>query len=415
MTDYVKKYVSGCAACIRAKKRNQRRHGSLKPLPVLEGPWQWTESDHIVKLPESKGYDSIYVVVDRFTKMGHFIPCREEATEEDIVDLHLKYVWKHHGLPLIHSTDRHGKFTGNYVRKLFKGLGIEQRFSTAYHPQTQGQVENLNGWLETYLRIFCNQRKENWADLLHLAEYAWNNHHHTSLGTTPFYANYGFHPTMTDRASIGQDLPKRIERLVEHREHIRQHLARSQEIQKAAYDRWRGKTPSLKEGDMVFLSTENLVTHEGMKKLTDLRTGPFKIIKRVSDSAYKLELPPRWRVHPVFNIELLTPAEPDPIPGRVLDKPPPEEIGGEFHHVIDRLVNACWTNGKTPWFQYRVHYKGEDKSMDEWQFRDDLLEDLGAESLMDFEEEFYKGNPGAPRYTDAPRPSKPRRGYKKSS
>jgi hypothetical protein len=68
-----------CPTCIRAKKRNYKLHGTLKPLPIPEGPWQWTESDHIVKLPKSKGFDSIYVVVDRFTKMAHFIPTTEKV------------------------------------------------------------------------------------------------------------------------------------------------------------------------------------------------------------------------------------------------------------------------------------------------------------------------------------------------
>src|ERR1700748_1758485 len=125
--------------------------------------------------------------------MAHFIPTTERVSEEDLIDLHMKYVWKHHGLPMVHSTDRHSNFTSKYIQKMFRALGIEQRFSTAYHPQTQGQVENLHGWLETYLRMFCNAQKTNWADLLHLAEFAWNNHHHSSTEMTPFYANTGMH------------------------------------------------------------------------------------------------------------------------------------------------------------------------------------------------------------------------------
>ncbi len=151
MHDYITQYVNNCTTCIRAKKRNYKLHRVLRPLPIPEGPWQWTKSDHIVKLPRSKGFDSIYVVVDRFTKMAHFIPTTERVSEEDLIDIHLKNIWKLHGLPLIHSTDRHGNFTLKYVQKMFKALGIEQRFSSAYHPQTQGQVENLNGWLETFL------------------------------------------------------------------------------------------------------------------------------------------------------------------------------------------------------------------------------------------------------------------------
>ena len=230
MHEYVTKYVTNCQICIRAKKRNYKLHGVLRPLPIPEGPWQWTESDHIVKLPKSKGFDSIYVVMDRFTKMAHFMPTTEKANEEDLIDLHIKNVWKLHGTPLIHSTDRHGNFTSKYVQKMFKALGIEQRFSMAYHPQTQGQVENLNGWLEQFLRMFCDHCKENWADLLPMAEFAWNNHHHSSLDMTPFYANTGMHPTITDVPSEGQyDVPKRIKRIMESQADIKAQLLRSQE------------------------------------------------------------------------------------------------------------------------------------------------------------------------------------------
>jgi hypothetical protein len=236
--DYITKYVTFCSTCIRAKKWNYKLHGTLKPLPIPEGPWQWTESDHIVKLPKSKGYDSIYVVVDRFTKMAHFIPTTEKASEDDLIDLHMRNVWKLHGMPLIHSTDRHGNFTSKYIWKMFKALGIEQRFSTAYHPQTQGQVENLNGWLETYLRMFCDHQKRNWASLLHTAEFAWNNHHHSSLGMTPFYANSGMHPTTTDVPSMGQtDTVGRITRIHESRELAKALLVKAQEEQKVTYDR----------------------------------------------------------------------------------------------------------------------------------------------------------------------------------
>jgi hypothetical protein len=85
-----------------------------------------------------------------------------------------------------------------------KVLGVDQRFSTAYHPESQGQVESNNKWLETYLRIFSAYRQDDWADFLHTAEFAYNNHHHPSIEMTPFYANYGYHPVYTNRASPDQ-------------------------------------------------------------------------------------------------------------------------------------------------------------------------------------------------------------------
>ena len=398
MHEYIKQYVNNCQMCIRAKKRNYKLHGVLRPLPIPEGPWQWTESDHIVKLPVSKGFDSIYVVVDRFTKMAHFIPTTERVSEEDLIDIHLKNVWKLHGLPLIHSTDRHGNFTSKYVQKMFKALGIEQRFSSAFHPQTQGQVENLNGWLETFLHMFCDHRKENWADLLHLAEFAWNNHHHSSLDMTPFYANYGMHPTMTDLPSEGQyNLPKRIQRLLESREQVKAQLLEAQERQSEVYNRSRTLEPEFKVGDKVYLSTRNLPTDEGIKKLSDLRTGPFTIMKRIGDGAYKLKMPSSFKMNPVFNVSLLTKWQPDPIEGRAHPEPPPIIVNNKEEYVVRKFLDSNWLRKH---FQYKVTYEGYGKEHDEWLFRDNLLEDLGPESLLDFEEDFFRRHPKAKRYTD---------------
>ena len=144
-------YIGSCNVCAQHKHTNQRPTGTLQVLLVLEGPWQWTQSDHVTGLPKSRGHDAIYVVMDRLTKMAHFIPTSTWATAEDLAQLHLNHVWKLHGVPKVHNMDRGPLFTAEYKKRFFKGLGINQRFSTPYHPQTQGQVENLNKWMETYI------------------------------------------------------------------------------------------------------------------------------------------------------------------------------------------------------------------------------------------------------------------------
>ena len=92
-------------------------------------------------------------------------------------------------------------------------------------------------------------------------------------------------------------------------------MKEAQERQAATYDKNRNKEPEFVLGDKVYLSTKNLITDEGAKKLSDLCTGPFEIIKKVGDGAYKLKLPVHVKVNPVFNVTLLTKWQPDPIPG----------------------------------------------------------------------------------------------------
>ena len=147
----------------------------------------------------------------------------------------------------------------------------------------------------------------------------------------------------------------------------------------------------------MYLSTDNLITDEGSKKLSDLRTGPFTILKKVGDGAYKLKLPPHMKVNPTFNISLLTKSRLDPILGRAPSELSPVVINNQEEYVIQKFLDSNWL-GKH--FQYKVCYGGYGKEHDEWLFRDDLLEDLGEESLQDFKKEFYDKHPKAKRHTD---------------
>ncbi len=164
--------------------------------------------------------------------------------------------------------------------------------------------------------MFCNHQKDNWNALLHMAEFAWNNHYHHSIRITPFYANYGRHPVLTNRAPLEDiPVPKRVERIHEVQKEIEGDLHLVSRIQKKYFDQRRGMNPQFQVGERVYLETENLVTDEGSRKLSDKRTGPFEIVRRISESAYELKLPPHMNCHPVFNIDLLSKTPIDKISG----------------------------------------------------------------------------------------------------
>jgi len=173
---FTKCYVQGCHTCAWNKNHNRKPGGLLQPLAIPEGPWLWTQLDFIVELPKSQGYNAIYVIADHLTKMAHFIPCNSNCLSEQLAELHIKHVWPLHGLPLCHNMDHGSQFMATYMHNLQKALGIEQRLSMAYHPQSQGQVESNNKWLETYLHMFSAYWQDDWADFLHTAEFAYNNH-----------------------------------------------------------------------------------------------------------------------------------------------------------------------------------------------------------------------------------------------
>ena len=206
MKEYITTYVQGCSICAKAKRKNVKDQGKLQPLLNPMTPWHWTESDLIGPLPKSKGKDAIYIVVDRFTKYAYFVACNTTETAQSLAHLHVKHVWAHKGLPQIHSFDWGPQFNAEYTKELYKKLGIEHRLSMAYHPQSQGQVKNLNRWLETYLQMFIGHCQDNWVNHLHTAQFAWNNHYHASIGMTPFFASQICHPQMTDVTPSSKDL-----------------------------------------------------------------------------------------------------------------------------------------------------------------------------------------------------------------
>jgi hypothetical protein len=280
--------MQGCHTCRRAKHRNQCEHGKLQPIPTPDGPWQWIQSDFVGELPKSNGFNTIYVVSDRLTKMAHFILTTTDISTPDLMKLHICHVWKLHGIPLIHGMDHGSTFTANFMKSIYKDLGIELQFSTAYHPQTQGQVENNNKWMEMYLRMFCSHRQDDWADLLLTAEFAYNNHHHLSINMTPFFANYGYHPTLMNMPSAAQsgEPDKRIQWIHDMQAECKHVIERLQDIVKRAYDKWKGDNPGFQVGLLVWLEATNLLMDEPSPKLASKRHGPFKVAKKLSDLMY---------------------------------------------------------------------------------------------------------------------------------
>ena len=156
LPDYVKRYMQGCHTCRQVKHQNQHELGKLQLIPTPEGPWQWIQSDFVGELLKLDSFNAIYVVSNRLMKMAHFIPMMTNISTPDLMKLHIRHIWKLHGIPLEHGTDCGSTFTVNFTQNIYTELRIEPRFSTAYHPQTQGQVENNNKWMETYLRMFCS-------------------------------------------------------------------------------------------------------------------------------------------------------------------------------------------------------------------------------------------------------------------
>ena len=141
--------------------------------------------DFITCLPKNfLHHDSIMVGVDKLSKVSHFIPVECTYKDVNIVDIFMKQIFRLHGVPKVIVSDRDTKFTGNFWKDLFKGLGTQLNFSIAYHLQTDGQTERVNQVLEDMLRMYVMDKLGKWEDYLHLVDFAYNNNFQVYAGTS---------------------------------------------------------------------------------------------------------------------------------------------------------------------------------------------------------------------------------------
>src|SRR5882762_5340291 len=208
------KFVEGCATCQQMKPNTHPTTPGLIPIVSTSTiPVDQITMDFITDLPESDGFDSIFVVVDHgLTKGVIFIPCNKTIDAMGTADLYINHVYKRFGLPSIMISDRGPQFAAKTFQELTKALKIDHRMSTAYHPQTDGQTERVNQELENHLRILCRNDPNTWAKNLPIAEFAHNQRTHEARQTSPFKLMYG-----TEPVSIPMAIPRVTAPAVEER------------------------------------------------------------------------------------------------------------------------------------------------------------------------------------------------------
>ncbi|MBW0485350.1 hypothetical protein O181_025065 [Austropuccinia psidii MF-1] len=180
MTQFIKDYVSSCQQFSRKKNIHHKKFGLLKPLLIPNGPGICLSMDFITQLPLSNSFDSILVIVDRFSKMEVFIPTFSSLTSLDLTHLLIKNKFSNHGLPSRIVSDRGSLFVSLFRTNLCQQLKISRDLSTAYHPEADGQTERVNQILEQYLWMYFSYHQDNWNTWLPLAQFAHHNSHHSS-------------------------------------------------------------------------------------------------------------------------------------------------------------------------------------------------------------------------------------------
>jgi hypothetical protein len=191
MKQDVHNFVAECDVSQCNKGETIKTLGTLQLLPIPPSIWRDISMDFIVGLPKSGNKSVIMVVVDRLSKYAHLCSLQHPFTASIVAQLFMDQVFKLHGMPHSIVSDHDPTFTSNFWQELFKLQGTQLHLSTSYHPQTDGQTEVVNKCLETYLRCFASERKNQWAQWLPLTEWWYNTFYHIATRVTPFKAVYG--------------------------------------------------------------------------------------------------------------------------------------------------------------------------------------------------------------------------------
>jgi hypothetical protein len=269
--------------------------------------------DFIVGLPRTtNGYDSIWVIVDRLTKISQFLPVKTNHLVTVYAQLYIARILSLHGVPKTIVSDRGPQLVSKFWEELHESLGTKLLHSSACHPQTSGQTERVNQILEDMLRACVLDFSPKWDECLPLAEFSYNNSYQESIKMAPFEALYGRRCRTPlnwsepgERYFFRPDMVKEVEEKVQR---IIHNMKKAQARQKSYADRRRQPLCFLVD-DYVYLKVSPMkgVSRFGVKgKLAPRYIGPFLVLEQCGPVAYRLQLPETLSaVHNVFHVSQL--------------------------------------------------------------------------------------------------------------
>ncbi|KAI3821446.1 hypothetical protein L1987_09014 [Smallanthus sonchifolius] len=345
-------YVSKYLTCSKVKAEHRKPSGLLQQPEIPQWKWEQISMDFITKLPKaSSGYDTIWVIVDRLKKSGHFLPIKETDKTEKLAKLYIKEIVARHGVPISIISDRDSRFVSRIWKSLQEAMGTRLDMSTAYHPQTDGQSERTIQTLEDMLRACAINFGGNWDTHLQQAEFSYNNSYHTSIKAAPFEALYGRKcRSPLCWAEVGDKhltSPEVIQETTDKIFKIRDRLKAARDRQKSYADN-RRRPLEFQVGDRVMLKVspwKGVARFVNRGKLNPRYVGPFEILASVGPVAYKLKLPQELsNVHDTFHVSNLKKCLSDD----TLIIPPDEiHIDNKLHFVEEPIEVSDWKVQKT--------------------------------------------------------------------
>jgi hypothetical protein len=413
-------YVRSCVSCAQNKASNQNASDLLHPLPIPARRWETITMDFVGPLPKtSSEHDFLLVVVDKFSKTVHLVACTQKVTASEVALLVYDHVVRLHGFPETIVSDRDSRFTSNFWKALWKLSGTKLTMSSSYHPQTDGQTENVNRAVQDILRAYVKEGRKDWDRHLTAVEIAINSSRHASTGYTPHFLSHNQEMRLPFGIALKEvlsttNVPAAATALTDmaaNDETARTRLAEAQAQQELAANRHR-RVGVYAVGDQVMLNTKHLTGYQ--HKLTCRFIGPFAVVGTGTGNV-TLDLPGDMRIHDVVNVDRVKRYVPSvgewpgrlqhsrPLPVRVADDGTGEY---EVEAILGKKEELEYPSGSTASedgrqrkkkvmvLRYLVLWKGY--SMDDCSWERDSSLDGAKELVIDYERRLLAEESGRP-------------------
>lgn len=388
----VARFVSNCS-CRSSKSLRDKTPGLLHPLPIPLRTWQHIVIDFKKMPTDKRGYNNLFVMIDRLSKTSWCIPCKDTVTAQQAAQMYYEGPFRIFGLPESVVSDQGAQFVSFFIKEITRILGINWQYSSAGHEQSHGQVENLNQWIDQRLRLFVNHYQDNWANAIPALDFTQATLPHDSLGgLSPFEVRCGHKPRLhfdwrpqaepeeygskQERLSRtqAQNVAKTIQGYVNQARTAMGH-AQEKMVTQANIHR---REPDFAVGDWVYIIKKTYITDRPSTKLDFPMTRNSYQITGMKGFSYELAVPASWRGTRVYHADRLRKDPRNPLPGQDLPRPSGEVVDNEPEWEVDTILASRLYHGK---LQYQVQWKGWDPDP-EWYLAGNFMN--APEKLVDY-------------------------------
>ncbi|MDN6032870.1 MAG: transposase family protein, partial [Lactococcus lactis] len=315
MLPSIKKFCNRCQVCQRNNSSTQKLQGLFMPLPVPEGRWTDVSMDFVTGIPKTiSGYDMIMVIVDRFSKMAHFIPTDKSLTAERCARLFVECCLKHHGVPRRLVSDKDVRFMNRFWYTIHFLFGTSLLFSTTNHPQTDGQTERINKVLNHLIRKHCSNDMLNWDQYLPIVEFAYNSTYQDSIKDVPFRLGIGYVPDSMKKVShwkidddrFSPSAEEYMRRMAITLQQTQDNIVEAQRSQEKYHNQHR-RPHNYKVGDYILLHRDARGVSPTYIKIQPVFFGPYRLVKQINDNTFEVDLPSMNKKDRVMNVQWFKP------------------------------------------------------------------------------------------------------------